>query len=184
MQPLLVPYLAACLLLLAAGAGKLRSPAGASQALRTQRLPSSPVLVRALGLAEVALAVAALLEVPGTPVLVALAYAGFTAFVGAALLRGGPLSSCGCFGEPDLPPTPLHVVVTGLLAACAAAVAAGPAAGLPSLGDDGALVAVGAAASAGLLAWLAVLVLSALPRLTAARALVAPLRPAAGSTAP
>lgn len=170
---LAVPFLAACLLLLAAGAGKLRSPAATAQALRTQRLPAAPGLVRLLGAAELLLAVAALAQVPGAALLVAGAYAGFTVFVVAVLLRGGPLSSCGCFGKPDLPATPTHLAVTAPAAVCAALV--GGQAGLPALLAAPALTALPVAASAGLVAWLAFLVLTGLPRLAAARAALHPL---------
>jgi len=169
-HPLTVTFLATCLLLLAAGAVKLRRPAGTSQALRTQGFPSSVALVRLLGGAEVVLAVAALAQVPGAAALVAAAYAAFTGFVLLALLRHRPLSSCGCFGEPDLPPTPAHVVVTGLAAVGALVVALGGRAGVPGLAGAPAPTAAAAVGGAALLCWLAYLVLTALPRLAAAGA--------------
>ncbi|WP_345712259.1 MauE/DoxX family redox-associated membrane protein [Kineococcus glutinatus] len=170
MHALLVPHVAGCLLLLVAARAKLLRPASTAQALRTQGLPSATALVRLLGAAEVALAVAALAEVPGAAALVACAYAAFTGFVLLALLRRRPLSSCGCFGEPDLPPTAAHAVVTALLATAAAAVAlTGGAAGVPGLVGAGAGAALAAGAAAVLVCWLALLALTALPRLVAAR---------------
>lgn len=169
-HPLLVPYLAACLLLLGAGAVKLRRPAGTSQALRTQGLPSTPGLVRSLGAAEVGLAVAALAQVPYAAAVLAGAYAAFTGFVLLALLRDRPLSSCGCFGAPDLPPTAAHLAVTASAALGGAVVAlAGDASGLPALARADAGAAVAAVGGAALVCWLAYLVLTALPRLAAER---------------
>lgn len=174
MPSLLVPFLAVCVLLAGAGVGKLRRPAGTAQALRTQGLPSSLHLVRALGAAEVVLAAAAAAQLPGTAALLAVAYAGFTGFVLLAVLRGRPLSSCGCFGEPDLPPNRVHAVVTAAAAACGVAVAVGPGAGLPALGALGPGTAVAAAGGVALTTWLAYLVLTGLPRLAVAAALVSP----------
>ena len=90
---------------------------------------------------------------------------------------GGPLATCGCFGRPDTPPTALHLVIDLVLAAAAAAVAAGapsrgtlvtqlahqPWAGFPLL----------FVSAVGL--WLTALALSALAALTAARRLARPL---------
>ena len=179
---LIVPFLAACALLLLAGLAKLRTPAATAQALRTQGLPSSPGLVRLLGAAEVALAVAAAAGVPGTALGVAAGYAAFTGVVLLPLLRGRPLSSCGCFGEPDLPPTPVHVVLTALAAACALAVALTGGAGLPEVSADGAGAAAAVLGATALATWLGVLVLTALARLALAR--TPPAQPARALAAP
>jgi hypothetical protein len=45
---------------------------------------------------------------------------------------GSPLQSCGCFGEITTPPSVIHVVTNGLLAAASAAAAIG---GLRSTAD-------------------------------------------------
>ncbi|GAB7193211.1 hypothetical protein NUM3379_39200 [Kineococcus sp. NUM-3379] len=175
MHLLLVPYLAGSLLLLGAGWAKLRRPDGTARALRTQGLPSSRPLVRLLGAAEAVLALAALAGVPGAAVGTAVAYAAFTGFVLLALLRGRPLSSCGCFGEPDLPPTATHVAVTSLFAATGAAVASGSGAtasgapGLPGLLGAGVGPALAVLGATAVTTWLALAVLTALPRLAAAR---------------
>ncbi|PPK98070.1 DoxX-like protein [Kineococcus xinjiangensis] len=185
MHALLVPFLAGCLLLLGAGVAKLRRPQSTSQALRTQGLPSSVLLVRLLGAGEVVLAVAALAGLPAAAGLTALAYAAFTGFLLLALLRGRPLSSCGCFGEPDLPPTWAHAVLTAVAAVVCAAVAAGGAAGVPAVLALGPAAAVAVAASAALVWWLALQVLTALPRLVAARTPVpARAAPAAARAVP
>ncbi len=161
------PFLAAAALLALAGAAKLRRPEGTRQALRTQGLPDAAALVRLLGAGELAIAAAALAGLRAGAGAVALAYAAFTAFVLLALVRGRPLSSCGCFAEPDLPPTWAHPVVTAALAAAAAAVVGTPA-GIPQLVAAGPAGAVGALVGAVLVAGLALLVLAELPRLRAA----------------
>ncbi len=166
MSPLAAPFLAAALLLLLAGLLKLRRPAATAQALRTQGLPAATALVRALGGAEVLVAGAALAGTRTGAVGLAVAYAGFTGFVGLALLRGRPLTSCGCFAEPDLPPTWAHPAVTAGLAA-AALLAAGTPTGLPQAVAAGAGPALAAAAGALLVAGLALVVLAELPRLVA-----------------
>jgi hypothetical protein len=52
----------------------------------------------------------------GNGIAVAVSYLAFTTFVVVARLRGGVLSSCGCFGRADTPPTWLHAGVTAGLA--------------------------------------------------------------------
>ena len=58
--------------------------------------------------------------------LVALSYAAFLCFVLYARKRGGPLSTCGCFGRPDTPATALHVVLNGVFIATAVVVGLRP----------------------------------------------------------
>ena len=166
-HPLTPALLAAAGLLAVAGFAKLVRPAGTSQALRTQGLPARWWLVRLLGVAEVLVAAAALLEVRFGAALLAAAYGAFTLFVVTALVRGRPLTSCGCFAEPDLPPTSVHVVVTAVLAVCSGAIAAGSGGGLPDLLDGPASPAVAVVGSAALVGWLSYLVLAELPRLVA-----------------
>ncbi|MDP9073465.1 MAG: hypothetical protein M3N98_04670 [Actinomycetota bacterium] len=117
------PVVVMSILLVVGGAAKLWRPANTVGALRTLRLPAAAVLVRLLATFEVAVGASAI--VIGnrlTAVLLAASYLGFTGFVLVAMARGGALSSCGCFGTPDTPPTVMHVVVT--LAASAVACAA------------------------------------------------------------
>src|SRR5437868_3829483 len=74
---------------------------------------TSRAAVRLLALAETGIAVAAVAG--GGRLawsLVGLSYLGFAGFVVVAMARGGPVSSCGCFGTPDTPATLGHVVVT------------------------------------------------------------------------
>ncbi|NYD21256.1 MauE/DoxX family redox-associated membrane protein [Kineococcus aurantiacus] len=164
-----LPFLVGTVLLLVAGVGKLRHPAGTGRALRTQGLPSATALVRGLGVAELAVAAGSAAGLAVAAWANAVAYAGFTGFVLLALLRRRPLSSCGCFGEPDLPPTGAHVVLTAVLAGAAALAAAGPSRGLPALLALPAGATVAALVLTGLLCALCLLVLTGLPRLVAAR---------------
>ncbi|MDT7545822.1 MAG: hypothetical protein QOE99_1932 [Actinomycetota bacterium] len=135
MEAATAPYLAAGLLLVAAGLAKTREPLSLVRALRAAGLRvRAPLLarwVRVVAAAEALIGVVAVVR-PGPLVAacVAVSYAGFTAFVLRALRSGSPLASCGCFGRIDTPPTRLHAVVTALLALAAALVAVGSTASL------------------------------------------------------
>jgi len=126
------PLLVACGLLAVAGVAKAVSPHDTARALRRAGLPVGSLLVRAVAVAEATLGVAA--AVAGGRVLsgaVSLSYAAFAVFIAVALSRGWALSSCGCFGEPDTPPTLLHVAVDlGLAAGAGLAAVVGGAAPL------------------------------------------------------
>lgn len=127
MHALAGPYLASVALLVLAGTGKLVDPLPLVRALRSARLPGGSTAVRAFAAGEVAVGAAAVvLGSRPSAVLVALSYAGFTAFVLRARAVGGVLASCGCFGRRDTPPTAAHVAVTAALAVTAAAVAVRP----------------------------------------------------------
>jgi hypothetical protein len=96
--------------------------------MRSAGLPATGALVRAFGAAEGVIAVAAWTvagPIPAT--LVALSYAGFAGFVLYARATGGSISSCGCFGKADTPPTISHVVVNAAAVIIAGAAAAWPA---------------------------------------------------------
>jgi hypothetical protein len=56
-----------------------------------------------------------------------LSYVAFAGFVVYARARSGSVSSCGCFGKPDTPPTVAHIVVNAGAALVAAGAAAWPA---------------------------------------------------------
>jgi hypothetical protein len=137
MPALTGPALVVAALLALAGAQKLLDPTMTVGALRALRLPSSPPLVRAGSVAELALGVAAI--VVGGPILwalVALSYLAFGAFVVAALRQGTMIGSCGCFGREETPPHASHVVLNLALAATAVAVAAqSPGAPIDALAD-------------------------------------------------
>lgn len=120
---LALTFAAAGGLLLLAGAVKLRRPATTTRALRSIGLPGGDLAVRALGAAEVAVGLIALLAPQLAALPLALLYVSFGAFVGEILRRGLPLSSCGCLGETDTRPSHAHVAVT-LIAALAGVAAA------------------------------------------------------------
>ena len=117
-------------MLLAVGGGaKAVRPRDTAQALtavglRFPRVLPPRVAVRVGGAIEVVIGVAALLV--GGPVLCALvaaSYVAFTGFVVVALRTGAPISSCGCFGKADTPPSVVHVVLDLLFAGVATAAA-------------------------------------------------------------
>ena len=116
---------AASALLLVAGASKAVDPTRTAGALAALGWPSSPVLVRVGAVAEAALGALGLaVGGPAVAALVTASFAGFAAFVAAALRSGTPVGTCGCLGREDTPPRPLHVVVDLLLASGAAFAAA------------------------------------------------------------
>ena len=122
MLVLSVAYLAALVWLAAAGAAKVSAPDGLAGALRLAGLPVPPPVVRVAAAGEVALAAGAF-AVGGRPIagLVGASYVLFAGFVGWVRLRRLPVSTCGCFGHLDVPPSGAHLVVN--LAAAAAAIA-------------------------------------------------------------
>jgi hypothetical protein len=129
------PFFAVSALLVVAGSMKVYRPKFTVGALRAARLPASLSLVRGLGLGELAVGIGAIVN--GSQVwatAVAVSYIGFAGFVIYALRSGIPISSCGCFGSPDTPPSVGHVVLNSAATAVALAVAMapiGPWVGLP-----------------------------------------------------
>ncbi len=173
------PFLAAALLLVAAGVLKVADPAPLVRALRSVGLRAPASAVRALAAGEAALGLAAVLT--GSRVAaagVALSYAAFTVFVAVALARGGVLASCGCFGKQDVPPTRAHIAVTAALALVATAVAVRPLGSLPTVLGAGPAEGLPLLVATAAVAATAYLVL-AVPPPAAARATAA--RPAAGA---
>ena len=170
-------YLMACGLLTVAGMAKAVRPDDTARALATAtgvHLRPMRVLVRVGSVVEVAVGLTALvMPRPWSVGLVALSYALFAVFVVYARSTGGAIASCGCFGTPDTPATPVHVVINVALAVSVAAVAwSAPSSGtLVGLlahqpGHGVPLVAVSA-----LGAWLVYLTISVLAALQAARSL-------------
>lgn len=114
------PLLVAALLLAGAGVVKAAHPHDTARALRRAGLPvgRGVAVVRIGALTEVVIGATAVLVSGPVPALaVAASYAAFAAFLAVALSRGWALSTCGCFGEPDTPPTALHLVLDVALAA-------------------------------------------------------------------
>jgi hypothetical protein len=106
------PFAIAAALLVLGGALKALNPGDTALALGELGLPHARPLVRVGGVVEVAVGVGALL-VGGSAfaVLVAVSYAAFAVFVLVALRAGRPISSCGCFGKVDTPPSTVHMVI-------------------------------------------------------------------------
>ncbi|MHB1986481.1 MAG: MauE/DoxX family redox-associated membrane protein [Acidimicrobiales bacterium] len=126
------PYLAGCLLLIAAGTAKVLHPGDTARALRRlsgERITTKTALygVRLVAGLETILGAGGA-AMPGKlpAILVAASYLGFTAIVAVARARHGPLATCGCFGRPDTPPTVSHLVITAGIALAAASMAASP----------------------------------------------------------
>jgi hypothetical protein len=114
------PFLIVSLLLAGAGAMKAYDPANTVGALRRVGLPVPAWGVRAGGLVELAIGLAAAATgARWAAGLVAVSYVLFTLFVAIALVRRLPVGSCGCFGKVDTPASWVHVVID----ACAAGVA-------------------------------------------------------------
>jgi len=166
----------AAALLGAGGALKIRRPATTARALGEMGLPSSTGLVRMGAGVEVAIALGALFGghrlFAWFAALVAVSYLAFAGFVTAALRRGVPVSSCGCFGgADDTPPSVVHVIVNLAASAVSGAAAFGSSsAGFSQLADVGGSVVlrgvflVLTAASA----WFAYVALTLLPRVLVA----------------
>jgi hypothetical protein len=114
------------LLVVVAGAVKAVRPATTTRALDEVGLRLPPLAVRVGGLVEVAVGGSALATGGWAPaLLVAVSYGLFATFVAVALRRGTPLSSCGCFGRDDTPPTVGHLLFNIGAAGVAAAFALG-----------------------------------------------------------
>ena len=146
-----------------AGVAKVLSPTATATALRAIGVPKPLIATRALGAAEVAVSVAAV--VTGAAIFwasIAASYAAFAVFIFWALSGNQGVVSCGCFGHEDTPPTPGHAAFNATAAAIAGLSVADPVA----LGDfDGtAFEAVLAVALIGTGIALSVAALTVLPR--------------------
>jgi len=165
---------ALALLLLVAAVAKLHDPSPAAAALRQAALPSGDLVVRLLAVAEIAVAVAALLAGGLAPaVALGLLHLGFAAFMLRLRRAAGAQASCGCFGGAEAPADRLHVVVN-VVAACLVAISlAGSLPSVPSVIGDQGSIAVAYVAAVVLGAWAAGLCLTSLPALLAAQREVA-----------
>lgn len=160
------PYVAAALLLTAAGTPKVGRPDSTARALASMHLPAARSLVRALGAAEVVIGAMALI-IGGrlSAVLVATSYLAFSVVVVLARTRGGVLSSCGCFGgNADTPPTRAHLAVTLASAAVAGTVAVHPVGRLSDVLASTPMAGLPFLALTALCVWFAYLTLAVLPR--------------------
>ena len=158
------PLLVASALLAVAGAPKVVRPVNTLGALRSVGVRVSPVTVRLFGGLEASLGIATLAT--GARVLAALvaaSYAAFSVFLVIALRSGGAVSSCGCLGRADTPPTRSHLVVTAALTMTSGLAAGTGADGLSSItwSPTSATTLCFAAVSI----WLVWLIFTALPHL-------------------
>lgn len=163
------PYAAAAVLLIGAGAAKVWRPRNTANALRSARLGGSEWVVRIGALAEVVIGGTALTGARIAAALLTASYLAFAGFVAWALREGSPVSSCGCFGEPDAAPTRGHVLLNLGAAALGAAATIGP---LPPLADvlrAQPLRGVPLLLLTAVTAYLAFLAMTLLPRLASAR---------------
>jgi hypothetical protein len=163
-EVLFAPLLVCAGLLAISGTAKLRSPGPAADALVVLGWPASrrPVgPVRALAVAELALAAAAAL-VPGriTAAALAAAYGGF-ALVATRLARRR--AACGCFGEASGPASTGQALLSLAGAVLCALAVVWPAHGVGWVLGHGPLTAATLLAGVGASVWAAVLAYTELP---------------------
>lgn len=128
------PFAIAALLLVVGGALKVRRPGDTVRAMQGLKLPSSPMWVRILAAVEMLVGIGALgWGERVSAVGVAVSYAGFTAFVGLAIIRGAPIATCGCFGRDDTAPNLVHVALDVCAVAVSIVVVLDPGVGLPEV---------------------------------------------------
>lgn len=155
----------AAAILIVAGGVKLKKPLPVTGSLALLKLPRSIALVRVLGACEIAVGTAALIGEPRVSyAALAGAYTVFAVFTTWALIQDKPLASCGCFGDPDTPATPTHVVLTAIAAATAAAAAASGSPALRTILTAEGWRVIPLAIFLGLGIYLAFLAFTALPR--------------------
>lgn len=163
------PFAIAASLLALGGASKAARPSDTAHALELFGLPGSRLLVRAGGAAELVIGVGALVYgLRPFAVLVAVSYAAFAAFVALALRRGAPISSCGCFGKADTPPSVVHIAVNVAAALVAVGFAIDPVGGITDVMADQPLVGVPFLLLVAVGVYLTFLTLTLLPRTLAA----------------
>jgi hypothetical protein len=160
------PLVVATALLGLAGLGKFARPAPTASAMRAMGLPVTPLVVRLAAGVEAVIGFSA--AATGRRPLVAaagLSYLAFAGFVGLAIRRGRPIASCGCFGDPDTPPSWLHAAVDLMAAlACFGAMAGDGAAGLRAAASAQPAAGLPFFLLCGVATNLGYLVLTALPR--------------------
>jgi hypothetical protein len=159
-------YAAAAGLLAVGGVLKALKPNDTANALRSLRLPGVPKLVRIGGGIEAVVGTSALVVGGVIPaVIITASYLAFTAFVVAAMRSGTPVSSCGCFGEVDTPPTTGHIVIN-LGAATVAALSAltGRAPSLSTVISEQGWASVPLLAFVAIAGYLAFVMIAVLPR--------------------
>jgi Methylamine utilisation protein MauE len=139
------PFAIATAVLALGGVLKALEPADTAHALTALGFPGGRALVRIGGALEAVVAIGAL--VTGDAVLAAIVAASYLVFavvVLVALRSGKPLSSCGCLGRIDTPPSLVHVGIDLVSAgvAAAAAFAATTEIAIPDVLDEQPLVGI------------------------------------------
>ncbi len=171
MSALAGPFVVAAALLGLGGASKALEPDDTARALGVMGVRGSRSLVRVGAAAELVIAAGALaFGNRAFAVLVGLSYVVFLVFVVVALARHAPLSSCGCFGKVDTPPSAVHVTVNALAMVVAGAVVVDPGVGLPDVLAAQPLAGVPFVLLASVGVYLTFIALTVLPRVLAARA--------------
>jgi hypothetical protein len=166
--------LAAAVLLVVAGLGKLSTPDAAALTLRStwRRVPGGATarhMVRAAGALEVGIgAVAISLGDRVSAIALAGCYLAFLA-VAARLQLTGRHTTCGCFGATESPVGLAHLVVNTAAVAGAVAAVVRPPGTLGGFLDAAGVAGLVGVGQALLLAYLAFLSMTALPALAAAR---------------
>jgi hypothetical protein len=137
----------AALVLVVAGAAKLRAPAPAVGALRELGLPAGQPAIRAFAAAEIALGVWVLASPGGVPAIaLACCYAVFSVL---ALRLASRRAACGCFGEGDFPASRLQALISAALAVTCGGAAVWPPHGiLDRPAGQAVVLVIGIAASA------------------------------------
>lgn len=98
------------LLLIVTGVAKIIRPHDVAKALAAFGLPPMAIIGISIGVVEVGVGAGALFS----PVLLGVQgalYAVFAAWVLMALRSNVPISSCGCLGRDDTPPTVSHIIL-------------------------------------------------------------------------
>jgi hypothetical protein len=131
------PFAIAAVLLVLGGAAKTLRPDDTARALREAGLRIPSMGVRLVAVAELLIGgYAIVVGDRASAVLVALSYAAFIGFVVVALGRRLPISTCGCFGRTDTPPSLVHVGIDLGAVVAAAVVAVDPGVGLLDVVGD------------------------------------------------
>jgi uncharacterized membrane protein len=158
-------FAVAATVLLLGGALKAVRTSDTVGALAALGVTVAPIVVSVGGLGEAVLGAAAL-TIGGrvTAALVAASYLAFAVFVIVALVRGAPISSCGCLGRIDTPPTVTHLVIDLAGAAVAIAVAVVPDAAPVEVLDDQPLLGIPFTLAVAVGVAVVLALLAALPR--------------------
>lgn len=120
-EALVAPVASLAVILVVAGVAKLWRPRTAVTALRLAGGRGSDEAVRALGLFEIIVGVWWITSsAPLAAIAMAVLFSTFALFTVYVLAAEVPLSSCGCLGVEDAPPTKIHVIVNSLAASLAA----------------------------------------------------------------